>query len=495
MSNFAPSDTQRRVINTILNQQLHLAETVSQAAERAKGELERVTEEVDRVARRFEEVKAIQKFAAHSFAIISRSHDDLKAAIARLKMTLHPIHQLPNELLAQIFRTFAKSLQGDYLDEFSWRGSLQCLVLGAICQRWRVVAQSTRDLWSDIPLCVCRPSSAVISTQLARLAQGQNLQIMFTDVKDDGTNPSEALHSLLRSVKPLDVSITSLFMRFCSPKDLRVLEKWTFTAHSVKSLSIQTQAASEHGVVPPSFFRHVGNASILSLCDTITASSISLTPVKVLNVNSYFETLSPGELRRLCLQLPSLETLRIEPSIIGTIWMSKKPMVQSTITELQCILGDFDSSLIAFRTNVELPRLQTLYCLSVETIKRESVDKFINKLVSLRSLRRLGFSLGYEGTPEDEKYSLNALGRLPHIEDIEFKHVNLKVFSRLVANLLNHMDAFRVSDPDESPLFPKVHKLSFVEFQVVPFKTFFVSLNNATCSPPSIQIDVPRYQR
>jgi hypothetical protein len=112
-SNFAPSDTQRRAMSTMLSQQLDLAETAAQATERAKEELERVT-------RHLEELRTIQKFAAHSFAVLSKSSNDLRTAIARQKMILHPLRQLPDELLAQNFCTFSKSLQHDYLDETSW---------------------------------------------------------------------------------------------------------------------------------------------------------------------------------------------------------------------------------------------------------------------------------------------------------------------------------------------------------------------------------------
>ena len=470
----------------MLSHQLDLAETAAQAAERAKEELERATEDVKQVAQRLEELRAIQKFAAHSFTILSKSRDDLKAAIVRQKMILHPIRQLPNELLVQIFRTFARSLQNDYLEEDSWRGSLRCLVLGAICQRWRMVARSTRELWADIPLVLHHASSAIISTQLARLAQGQDIQIMITDVKDDEIDPSEALHSFLCSLKPLDVSITSLYLQFLSPEALHVLGEWSFPAHSVKSLSLQTQTPDEPGVVPPSFFQHVGHVLTLNLCDTVIASGTLLTSVTVLNLHSEADTLSPGELRELCVQLPSLEMLCINPSIDGDNWTTEGlgSVVHSSIMELQVILGELDSSLIAFRTCIELPRLQTLYCMSVGSIELDSVDEFINKLASLRSLHRLGLSLGNDGTPEEEKYSLNALGRLPYIEHIEFEYVDLEVFSRIVANLFDHMDTFRASDPDTTPLFPKLHQLSFKELPTVPFKEIlrFVERRNIFAS-------------
>ena len=459
-------------MNTLLGHQLDLAETATQAAARAKEELDRVTEEVARVARHLEELKAIQKFAAHSFLVLSKSRDDLELAIVRQKMILHPIRQLPNELLAQIFRTFAGSLENDYLEEDGWRGSLRCLVLGAICQRWRMVARSTRELWADIPLFFHRPSSTVMPAQFARLAQGQDIQIMITDIEDNQTNPSEALHSFLIPLIPLKVTITSLYMRFLSPEALHVLGKWSFPAHSVKSLSIQTLTTNEIGVVPSSFFQHVGNVSTLNLCDTIISPGISLTPVKVLNLHSECDTLCPDELRELCVQLPSLDTLCINPSIDVNNWEAEGQgsMVQSSITELQVLLGELDSSLIAFRTGIELPRLQTFYCMSVESIQPESVDQFISTLVPLRSLRRLVLALGDDGTPEDEKYALNALGRLPHIEHIMFEYIDLDVFSRIVANLFDYMDTFRTSDPDTPLLFPKLHKLSFKELPTVPFK-------------------------
>jgi archaellum component FlaC len=57
-------------MSTMLSQQLDLAETAAQATERAKEELERVTTEVEQVARHLEELGTIQKFAAHSFAVL-----------------------------------------------------------------------------------------------------------------------------------------------------------------------------------------------------------------------------------------------------------------------------------------------------------------------------------------------------------------------------------------------------------------------------------------
>lgn len=473
-TNFAPNDTQRRIMNTMLSHQLALAESAAQAAEQAKEGLERATEDVNRVARQLEELKAIQKFAAHSFAILSKSRDDLKAAIAQQKLLLHGIRQLPNELLVQIFRTFAKSLPDDYLEESSWRGSLRCLVLMAVCQRWRMVAQSTRELWADIPLFFHRPSRTDISAQVGRLSQGQDIRIMITDIVDDETNPSAVLHSFLTSLAPLDVSITSLFMRFLTPEALPVLDKWSFPAHSVKSLSIQTQTPDEPGVIPPSFLQHFGNVSTLNLCDTILPPAMSLAHIKALNVHSETDTLSPEEMRELCIQLPSLDALCIDPSIDGTIWAGEEhesmAVVESSITELQILLGELESSSFAFRTCIELPRLQTLFCLGISSINPESVDQFINKLVSLRSLHRLCLSLGDDGTLDDEKYSLHALGRLPYIEHIEFEYVDPDVFSRMVANLFDHMDTFRPSDPDAPLLFPKLRRLSFTELPNVPFK-------------------------
>jgi hypothetical protein len=459
-------------MRAMLSHQLDLAETAAQAAERAKKELERVTEEVEPVVRRLEELKAIQKFAAHSFSILSKSRDDLNAAIARQKRILHPIRQLPDELLAQIFRTFWRSLEDDYLNKDTWRGSLRCLVLGAVCQRWRMVAQSTRQIWKDIPLSLQRPFSGVISTHFARLAQGQNLEIMITDVERDIKNPSEALHSLLRSLKPLSVSIASLLLRFSSHYDLHVLEKWSFPAHSVGVLFITTVIPSYPGIVPAAFLRHFRNVSTLHLCDTTLASDITLTSVKVLHINSESDTLSPRALGRLCRQFPSLEMFCINPSIEESDWSSLEQSlaVRTSVKELQIRLGDLDSAAIALRTCIEVPQLQTLYCISIGSTNPNFVEEFISKLEPVRSLCRLGFLDGNDGTSKEQKDSLNALGRLPYIEHIKFDAVNLRVFSRIVTNLCAHMDSFQTSDPDPSPFFPKLHKLSFTGLPTVPFR-------------------------
>jgi hypothetical protein len=244
-----------------------------------------------------------------------------------------------------------------------------------------------------------------------------------------GRNPSDALHFLSHSIKPLDISITSLYLRFHSLADLHMLEKWAFTANSVKTLCIKTQTTDELGIFPPSFFRHVGNISTLNFCDTTASSGISLTTVKVLNVYSEFDTLSPDELRDLCLQLPSLETLCMNLSVDGSDWGSgeHRPAIQISIKELQVSLGGPDSSLVAFRTCIELPQLQTLYCMSIGSTNLEFVDQLTNKLVSVRSLRRLCLSSRNDGTPEDEMYSLGALDRLSHIEHIRFEYIDARL--------------------------------------------------------------------
>ena len=51
-------DTQRR--DAMRSQQLDLAETAAQAAKRAKAELQRITQEVEPVARRLEELRVFQ---------------------------------------------------------------------------------------------------------------------------------------------------------------------------------------------------------------------------------------------------------------------------------------------------------------------------------------------------------------------------------------------------------------------------------------------------
>lgn len=44
------------------------------------------------------------------------------------------------------YRSVSKSLEIRYFKESSWR-LLLCLVLGTICQRWQIVAQSTLEHW------------------------------------------------------------------------------------------------------------------------------------------------------------------------------------------------------------------------------------------------------------------------------------------------------------------------------------------------------------
>jgi hypothetical protein len=461
-------------MRAVLSQQLDLAETAAQAAERAKKELERVTEEVERVARQLEELRVIQKFTAHGFSVLSKSRDDLNAAIARQKRILHPIRQLPDELLAQIFRTFWRSLEDDYLDEDTWRGSLRCLFLGAVCQRWRTVAQSTREIWTGIPLSLQRPSRAVISTHLARLAQGQDLEIMINDVEDDETNPSQALHAFLCSIEPLSVSIASLFLRFHSPDGLHILEKWSFPAHSVEVLSITTITSEEPGIVPAVFLQHFRNLSTLNLCDTTLAPDIILTPVDALYIYSESSSLSPEALCQLCRQLPSLEMFYINTSgIEESYWPSPGQglTVQTSLKQLQIHLGDLASAAIALRTCIEVPQLETLYCTSIGfTTNPDFVEEFICKLEPLRSLCCLSFLCGNDGTVKEQEDSLNALGRLPYIEHIEFDTVDLGVFSRIVTNLCAHMDSFQTSDADASTFFPKLHTLSFIKLPTVPFR-------------------------
>jgi hypothetical protein len=323
-------------------------------------------------------------------------------------------------------------------------------------------------------LCHCSALLALLflpSLQDSR--NGQDLEIMITGVKDNEKNPLQALHALLRSIEPLSASIASLFLRFDSPNDLDVLEDWSFPAHSVENLFITTVTHKKPGIVPAAFLRHFRNVSTLYLCDTTLAPDIILTPVKVLRIDSVFDSLSPKGLGKLCRQLPSLETFHINTSIEWSGWLSpgQGSAVQTSVEQLQICLGDLASAAIALRACIEVPQLQTLYCMSIgSTTNPGFVEEFICKLEPLRSLCCLGFLDGNNRTPKAQENSLNALGRLPYIEHIEFDGVNLRVFSRIATKLCAHMDTFQTSDPEASPFFPKLHKLSFIKLPTVPFR-------------------------
>jgi len=128
------------------------------------------------------------------------------------------------------------------------------------------------------------------------------------------------------------------------------------------------------------------------------------------------------ELCGLCLQLPSLGTPRINPSIDGRVWVAKEHglVIQGSIVELE-------GSLLAFRTCIELPRLRARYCIGIRPNTSKSVDQFIDKLTNGRLFARCIVSAIYSkttGHQKMKKYCLNALGGLPHIE---FEYVDLEV--------------------------------------------------------------------
>ncbi|KAJ8081210.1 hypothetical protein PM082_018053 [Marasmius tenuissimus] len=69
---------------------------------------------------------------------------DLKISMANLHSLLSPIHQLPPELLVNIFRLICAST------ELRLSETPQIVALTSVCGRWRETALSTPSLWADI---------------------------------------------------------------------------------------------------------------------------------------------------------------------------------------------------------------------------------------------------------------------------------------------------------------------------------------------------------
>lgn len=114
------------------------------------------------------------------------------ATLTELKAIISPVKELPNEIIAKIFVHYmtrkTKSIRGAEIPQLPW-------CLGQICSRWRGVALSTSELWTDVAIQI--PPAELTESSIERsadlLSRARNLPLNLTIHQSDSSTSATCL--------------------------------------------------------------------------------------------------------------------------------------------------------------------------------------------------------------------------------------------------------------------------------------------------------------